>query len=92
MVSANGTVIDDYIPGPQGDGIPLLDLEAFLVVVLAVDVTAFAVLFGNRGGSGTGSIGHINVGHFGSVVLCSMWLRESMVLKRDRYRDSFGGA
>ena len=31
MIAANGTIVDDNVPGPEGDRVPLLNLEAFLL-------------------------------------------------------------
>lgn len=31
MISANCAIIDDYIPSPEGYGVPLLDYESFLL-------------------------------------------------------------
>jgi len=55
VVTANGTVVDNNIPGPESDGIPLLDFEALLSRVGSCV---------GLGGLGLGrSIGHFNVGH-----------------------------
>lgn len=68
MVSADSTVVDYYVPGPQGNRVPLLHLEALLVVILALGVTTFAILLGGRRGRSARSIGHVNVSHLVSVV------------------------
>ena len=31
MIAANGTIVDDNVPRPEGDRVPLLNLEAFLL-------------------------------------------------------------
>jgi hypothetical protein len=59
VVAADGAVVDDNVPGPEGDGVPLLHLEALLAFV----------------GAGLGCLGlcsgcwgvcHLHVGHYGS--------------------------
>lgn len=52
VVSANGTVINDNIPSPERDGIPLLDLEFLLFGALAV-----------CGVCTSGRVAHFDVGH-----------------------------
>jgi len=32
VIAANGAVVDDNVPGPKSNGIPLLDFESLLVV------------------------------------------------------------
>lgn len=32
VVSADGAVVDDDVPGPEGDGVPLVDLSEALVL------------------------------------------------------------
>lgn len=54
MVSADGAVVNDNVPGPQGDGVPLLDLEALLCFDLRT------LLLGHRR-----RISHVDVGHDG---------------------------
>lgn len=56
VVAANGTVVDDDIPGPESNGIPLFDLEAFLVSLSTG--TGLGCL-----GFGWGRICHVNVRH-----------------------------
>jgi len=36
MVSADSTVVDDNVPGPQSDSIPLLHLESLLAITRAL--------------------------------------------------------
>jgi hypothetical protein len=57
VVPADGTVIDYNVPGPEGDGVPLLDFEAGLLAVVGAGL-------GDLGLScRCGSVGHGNVGH-----------------------------
>lgn len=67
VVTADGTVVDHYVPRPQSHCVPLLDFEALLLFVLAIGVAGFASLLGDRGGAGR--IGHVDVRH---VVMTSI--------------------
>jgi hypothetical protein len=56
VVAANGAVVNDNVPRPESDGVPLLDLEARLLVV--------AGRGGRLGGFGWGRyVFHFDVGH-----------------------------
>jgi len=59
VISADGTVVDDDVPGPQGHGIPLLHFEPLLSISLGVDIGT--LLLGNE--SRCRGIGHIYVRH-----------------------------
>lgn len=58
VVSANGAVVDDNVPGPERNGVPLLDLESLLALARG----AVALLLCNRRGA-TRRVGHINICH-----------------------------
>lgn len=55
MVSADGTVVNNDVPCPKSDRIPLLDLE-FLLSLDTLAAGALALLSDGR-------IAHLNVGH-----------------------------
>lgn len=57
VISADGAVVNDNVPGPEGDGVPLLDLKT-LLSICAFALGCARLLDGRDGG-----IGHINVGH-----------------------------
>lgn len=61
MVATDGTVLDDYIPRPEGNGVPLLNLKSWLSRITRGSTLgdSFSLLWR----SGSGSILHINVGH-----------------------------
>lgn len=44
VIATNGTVIDDYIPGPESNAIPFLDIETFAIHAVAVPIAAAVVL------------------------------------------------
>lgn len=52
VVAADGAVVNDDVPSPESNGVPLLDLEA----LLAFAVTTLLLDHGGR-------IGHVDVGH-----------------------------
>lgn len=54
MVAADGTVVDDNVPSPEGDGVPLLDLKPLLCLDFRT------LLLANRR-----CISHVDVGHDG---------------------------
>lgn len=54
MVSANSAVIDDDIPSPKGDGVPLLHFELLFIIVGALS---------NGFSLGRGGVFHFDVGH-----------------------------
>ena len=63
VISADGAVVDDNVPCPQGDGVPFLHLEALLVI------EGLAGLAGNAGlllhnGTRRRCVSHVDVGHF----------------------------
>lgn len=61
VVSADGAVVDDNVPCPECDGVPLLDLEALLAVG-GLGVTVSSLLDDAARG-----IGHVDVGHGGML-------------------------
>jgi len=63
VVSADGTVVDDNVPSPKGDSVPLLDLE----VLLALDSTIGLLSDGGR------SVSHLDVGHCGWCLPRCWW-------------------
>jgi len=61
MISADSAVVNNDIPRPKGNCVPLLDLEALLAFSdLVLSISGF---LGNRG---TGRIGHVDISHDGS--------------------------
>lgn len=64
VVSADSTVVDDDVPRPQGNGIPLLDLESLLAVLADRISRRSALLLSDRTG-GSGGVCHVDVGHVG---------------------------
>lgn len=54
VVAADGTVVDNNVPSPERDSVPLLHLEA----LLRIGCLAF-----NGGGLLRGNVGHVDVGH-----------------------------
>lgn len=61
VIAADGAVVDDNVPRPEGHGVPLLNLEALLVAA----VCAGTGLGGLCLGGDDGRIGHVYVGHGG---------------------------
>lgn len=61
VVAANGAVVDDNVPGPESDGIPLLDFE----LLLALSSTLAACLDGLGLRRRSGRVGHVNISHVG---------------------------
>lgn len=61
VVSADGTVVDDDVPSPQSDRVPLLHLKALLAVCSALRTSGFSLAncLLRRGWD----IGHNDVGH-----------------------------
>jgi len=41
VVSADGTVVDDNVPSPQSDGIPLLNLKTLLAICSTLRTSTF---------------------------------------------------
>lgn len=56
VISADGAVVDDNVPGPKSYGVPLLDLEALLVTLGAGTGLGHLCLCRGR-------ISHVDVGH-----------------------------
>ena len=77
MIAANGAVVDDNVPGPKSDGVPLRPCEQRLLVwklgaPYLLDLEAFLVALGVRTSLcrlrlWDGSIRHVHVGHGGGV-------------------------
>jgi len=63
VVSADGAVVDNDVPGPKGDSIPLLDLETLLPFTLAFAFCALGLLRDRTGAAWR--IDHVHVGHLG---------------------------
>lgn len=55
MISADGAVVDDDVPRPERNGVPLLDLKLLFITPFGVD--AVGLLGGHWG------VAHLNVGH-----------------------------
>lgn len=66
MVTTNGTVVDDNIPSPQGNSVPLLDLELLLVRIIGALGDGLAL-----GGASSGFL-HLHVCHI--EVLVEIWM------------------
>jgi len=69
VVSTDGTVVNDDVPSPKSNGIPLLDLEALLSTAASFGGTRLCSLrerlcFAGVGGA---SIRHFDVSHGGAV-------------------------
>jgi len=60
MVSADSTVVDDDIPGPQSYGIPLLHLKSLLAVAALLWLETRLLRVSRRSRR---SIGHVDVRH-----------------------------
>lgn len=61
MITADGTVVDDDIPGPERNGVPLFDLKLLLIASFGADAVG---LLGHWG------VAHLDVGHVGELVIC----------------------
>jgi len=61
VIPANGAVVDNDVPSPQSDGVPLLHFESLLAVFPTI-VLGFALRSSSGGGSGNVYI-NIHVGH-----------------------------
>jgi len=81
VVTANGAVIDDNVPGPESYGVPLRNVSfaswlALSLIAHLLDFEALLVAFSAGTGLGSlrlcyGRICHINVGHvFGVCRMC----------------------
>lgn len=64
VVPAYGTVVHDYVPGPQGYGVPFLDFEPLLRDCIAAAAAATGKLLRPRlfeGSAGRGQILHFTI-------------------------------
>jgi len=64
MVSANGAVVDNNVPCPQGDGVPFLHLEAGLLAVVGGGLGRLDLCCWCR------RVGHGYIGHYEVELLC----------------------
>jgi len=55
VVTANGAVVDDDIPSPESNGVPLLDLETFLVALCSTGLAGL--------GLRRGRVCHVDIRH-----------------------------
>jgi len=86
VVTANGAVVDNDVPSPESDCIPLLDLELLLSLYHITARTGFGALhLGRRSG-----ICHLDVGHIRvvcGVLLGSICGVQLEVARRGTLRD-----
>lgn len=68
VVSANGAVVDDNVPSPKSNGIPLLHLK-LLLALDSLTAGAFDLL-----GDGARRIAHLDIGHDECKSLRSVWV------------------
>jgi len=95
VVSADSTVIDDDIPCPESNSIPLLDFKTFLAIRCPVGcslgfTSSSSNLLGWHCARPRRSVGHIDVGHCSCEfeVECEVWKGGSSTRKREWWGNS----